>query len=63
MTKQGFKTKFLKVFAVLTVVFYVFFLTSSNNFEGGAIVGQFLYSAVYTFIPSIIIALVWEFFK
>ena len=63
MTKQGFKTKFIKVFAVLTIVLYILFLTLSKNFEGGAIFGQLLYSAVYTFIPSIVIALVWEFFK
>ncbi len=63
MTKKGYKNKFIKTFAVLSIGLYIFFLSSSKNFSGDAIVGQYIYSAIYTAIPSAIIALVWEYFK
>lgn len=63
MTKKGYKNKFLTTFLVLSIGLYIFFLYASKNFDWEALVGQYVYSLVYTFIPSAIIALVWEFFK
>jgi len=63
MTKQGYKTKFIKAFATLTMVIYIFFLSTSKNFSGEAIIGQLIYSAIYMIVPSAVIALIWEFFK
>ena len=62
MTKKGYKNKFFKTFLTLSVTLYIFFLYTSKNFSGEAIIGQYLYSAFYTFIPSAIVALIWEFF-
>ena len=63
MTKQGYKSKFIKTFLVLSIGLYLFFLFSSGNFEGEAIIGQYIFSALYTLIPAIVIAFIWEFFN
>ena len=63
MTKKGYKSKFIKTFLVLSFGLYFAFLYTSQNFEGGAIIGQYILSAMYAFIPSAVIALIWEFFS
>lgn len=63
MTKNGYKNKFLKTYATLTGVLFITFLYTSKNFANGAFFGQLLYSAYYMFIPSIVIAFIWEFFS
>lgn len=63
MTKKGYKSKFIKTFLVLSFGLYFMFLYTSKNFEGDAIFGQYIFSAIYAFIPSAIIALIWEFFS
>lgn len=63
MTKKGYKNKFIKTFLVLSFGLYFIFLYTSQNFEGSAIIGQYVFSAMYTLIPSAVIALIWEFFS
>lgn len=63
MTKKGYKSKFIKTFLILSFGLYFTFLYTSHNFEGGVIIGQYVFSAIYTFIPSAVIALIWEFFS
>lgn len=63
MTKQGYKDKFIKTFLFFSLGLYLFFICGSRNFSSEALIGQYIYSAVYVLIPCTIIALIWEFFS
>jgi len=63
MTKKDYKNKFIKTFLVLSIGLYIFFLYGSRNFGGEALIGQYIYSVMYALIPSVVVALIWEFFK
>jgi len=63
MTKAGFKNKFIKTFLFLSIGLYAAFLYTSQNFEGEAIVGQYVFAAIYMIIPALVITLIWEFFS
>lgn len=63
MTKKGYKNKFIKSFLALSFGLYFLFLYTSKNFAGDAIIGQYIFAAIYTFLPAVIVAFIWEFFS
>ena len=64
MTKKGYKDKFIKTFLTISIGWYILmlaFLWWVDSIE--TFIFWYWLVVYYTFIPSVIIALIWEFFK
>ncbi|MFK7780493.1 MAG: hypothetical protein QM490_05165 [Candidatus Gracilibacteria bacterium] len=52
-----YKKSFIRSWFVLSIILYAIFLEGSRNYQFDALLGQYVFSLIYTFIPSLIVAL------